>query len=144
MAEADVNLLRRWFEEVWNQGRTEVMHELLAPDAPVHGVGGGSDMVRGPAEFLVAYEQLKGAFPDIHFTIEQAISQGDSIAVRWSATATHKGDHLGPPASNNTVNVTGMVFARVRDGKMIEGWNNWDMMGLMHTIGATPHEAVVR
>ena len=59
MADADVNLLRRWFEEVWNQGRTDLMPELLAPDAPVYGVGAGTDAVRGPEGFLPAYQQLK-------------------------------------------------------------------------------------
>jgi len=143
MADADANLLRRWFEEVWNQGRTEVAAELMAEDAAVYGIGGGTDMVRGPAEFLEFYKQLKGAFPDIRFTVEQTIAQGDIVAVRWTARATHLGDHLGPPATNNRVTVTGMGFARVKDGKMVEGWNNWVMMGLMHMIGATPHAAVV-
>jgi len=142
MAEADVNLLRRWFEEVWNEGRTELMGELLAADAPVHGVGGGNDVVHGPAGFLPAYEQLTGAFPDIRFTVEQAISEGELVALRWTARATHSGDHLGMPATGRQVTVTGMVFARVRDGKMIEGWNNWDMMGLMHAIGQAPRAAV--
>lgn len=142
MAEADVHLLRRWFQEVWNEGRTDVMDDLLAADAPVYGVGGGHVVAHGPAGFLPSYEQLKGAFPDIHFTVEQAISEGDIIALRWTAQATHTGDHLGVPATGKRVSVTGMVFARVRDGKMIEGWNNWDMMGLMHALGEAPRAAI--
>jgi steroid delta-isomerase-like uncharacterized protein len=142
MSEANINLLRRWFEEVWNQGRPELMGELLAEDGAVYGVGGGNEMVRGPAGFLPGYQQLKGAFPDIHFTIEEAICQGDIVAVRWTARATHQGDHLGPPATGKEINITGMSFARVRDGKLVEGWNNWDMMGLMHTIGGSMQAAV--
>jgi steroid delta-isomerase-like uncharacterized protein len=144
MAEAEVAVIKRWFEEVWNQGREETIDELLAPDAPVYGVGHGADFVRGPDGFRPAYQQLKGAFPDIHFTIEDAVSERDMVALRWTATATHAGDGLGFAPTQKPVTITGMCFARVQNGKLVEGWNNWDMMGLMHEIGATPHAAVVR
>lgn len=86
---------------------------------------------------------MKTAFPDIHFTIDQIISERDIVALRWTATATHAGDTLGVAATQKPVTITGMGFARVRDGKIVAAWNNWDMMGMMHTIGATPHAAVV-
>ena len=70
MAEAEIAVVKRWFEEVWNQGREEAIDELLVPDAPVYGVGHGADLVRGPNGFRPAYQQLKGALPDIHFAIE--------------------------------------------------------------------------
>ena len=143
MSEADVKLCRRWFEEVWNQGRTDVMHEILAPDGLVHGVGAAHDTVRGPKGFLPGYEQLKGAFPDIQFTIEEAISERDIVALRWTARMSHQGDHLGVPATNNPLTVTGMSFARVKDGIVVEAWNNWDMMGMMHGIGQAPQAAVL-
>ncbi|HEX3860897.1 MAG TPA: ester cyclase [Stellaceae bacterium] len=142
MAEAEIAVVRRWFEEVWNNGRPEVMDDLLTADAPIYGVGSGGELVRGPAGFRPGYEQLKGAFPDIHFIINEAISERDLVALRWTARMTHTGGELGPP-SNKTVTVTGMAFARVRDGKMVEGWNNWDMMGLMHAIGQSPHPAII-
>ena len=144
MAEREVRLVRRWFEEVWNQRRPDAMDELLETNAPVYGVGGANDVAYGPAGFRPAYEQLLGAFPDIHFTVEDAISEGDLVALRWTATATHTGDHLGMPASGKPVTITGMVFARSRNGKMVEGWNNWDMLGLMHAIGQIPDPRIVR
>ncbi|MBV9824477.1 MAG: ester cyclase [Alphaproteobacteria bacterium] len=143
MAEREVMLVRRWFEEVWNQRRVEAMDELLAADARVYGLGAGNDVVIGPAGFRPAYEQLLGAFPDIHFTVEDAISVGDLVALRWTARATHTGDHLGVPATGETVTITGMVFARAQDGKMVEGWNNWDMLGLMHATGQVPGPKIV-
>ena len=143
MPNDNVALARRWFEEVWNQGRTATIDELFAADGRMYGIGSGGDVLHGPAGFRTAYEQLKGAFPDIRFTIEEAIGERDLVAVRWTATATHQGDHLGPPATNKPVAITGMGFARCRDGKIVETWNNWDMMGLMHTIGQTPHAKVV-
>ncbi len=144
MAESNIAVARRWFEEVWNQGRTETIGELLAPDGVMYGIAHGGHVVRGPQEFRAAYDQLKGAFPDIRFTIEEAIGEGDIVALRWTARAMHRGDHLGVPATHKALTITGMGFARIRDGKILETWNNWDMMGLMHTIGATPHAAVVK
>src|SRR5262249_27947064 len=133
MAEAEIAVIKRWFEEVWNQGRAETIDELLAPGAPVYGIGHGADVIHGPDGVRPAYEQLKGALPDIHFTFHEAISEGEVVALRWTATATHKGDTLGIAATHKRVTITGMCFGRVRNGKIVEGWNNWDMMGLMHT-----------
>lgn len=143
MANDNIALTRRWFEEVWSQGRRETIDELFAADGRMHGVGGPQDVVHGPAGFRAQYEPLKGAFPDIRFTIEEAIAERDLVAIRWTATATHQGDHLGMPATQKPVTVTGMGFARFRDGKIVEAWNNWDMMGLMHAIGQTPQAKVL-
>ena len=143
MSDSNIALVRRWFEEVWNQGRPEVMEELLADDAPVYDVAGPRDSVRGPAGFRPAYDKLRGAFPDINFTIDEAIGERDMVAVRWTAQMTHCGDQLGCAATNNPCTVGGMSFARVRDGKVVEAWNNWDMMGLMQQIGQITQTMVV-
>ena len=135
MANDNVALARRWFEEVWNQGRTATIDELFAGDGEMHGVGGPGHHLRGPAGFREAYDQLKGAFPDIRFTIDEAIAERDLVAIRWTATATHRGDHLGMPATGKPVTVSGMGFARISEGKIVETWNNWDMMGMMQQLG---------
>jgi steroid delta-isomerase-like uncharacterized protein len=143
MADKEIMVVRRWFEEVWNQGRVELMDELLAADAPVHDISAPGDIVLGPAGFRPAYEKLRGAFPDIRFTIDEAISERDLVAARWTARMTHRGDQLGVPATNQPVTVSGISFVRVRDGKAVEAWNSWDMMGLMQQIGQITQAAVV-
>ena len=143
MGQAEVKIARRWFEEVWNQGRTEAIPELLAPDAAFSDAAAPGDVRRGPEGFRPVYEKLRGAFPDIRFTIHEAISQRDLVALRWSAQMTHCGDHLGCPATNKPVTVGGMSFARIRDGKAVKVWNSWDMMGLMQQIGQIEHARVV-
>jgi steroid delta-isomerase-like uncharacterized protein len=143
MPEQEIAVVRRWFEEVWNQGRVELMPELLAADAPVHDVGAPGDVACGPDGFRPAYEKLRGAFPDIHFTIDEAISERDVVALRWTARMTHCGDQLGCAPTNKPVTVTGMSFARIRDGKAVEAWNNWDMMGLLQQIGQISQTRVV-
>jgi steroid delta-isomerase-like uncharacterized protein len=137
MSEAENNkaVVQRWFEEVWNQGRAESIDALFAEDGVSHGLGEAGVEVRGPAAFKPFLERLRGAFPDIHFTVEDTLAEGDRVAARWRAEMTHRGDHLGLPASGRQAEVTGMSIVRIADGKIVEGWNNWDMMGLMQQIG---------
>jgi len=135
MTSAPVDVARRWFEEVWNRGRTELISELLAADAMMYDLGAPADVQRGPEGFRRVYDKLKGAFPDIRFTIDEILSERDTVALRWTARMTHSGDHLGCPATDNPVTIGGMSFARIRDGKAVEVWNSWDMLGLLHQIG---------
>jgi steroid delta-isomerase-like uncharacterized protein len=129
-------LLHRWFEEVWNQGRESAIDELMDPDAVFHGiVDPGSDEVRGRDAFRSFYQQFRTAFPDIHFTIEDALVEGDKIAVRCVVQATHTGQGITSQPTNKAVTLTGMVFGRVKDGRLVEGWNNFDFLTLYQQLG---------
>ena len=92
--------------------------------------------VRGPADFVPFVERIRGAFPDISIKIEDAFGARDKVVVRWSATMTHQGDHLGIPASGKPVRITGMTIVRIRNGQVVEGWDNWDQLAMMQQIGA--------
>ena len=76
------------------------------------------------------------AFPDMQQTIDEVIEQGDTAASRWHVTGTHKGEFLGVPASNNKIEMNGLSFYKVRDGKVAEIWNMADIATLMEQIGA--------
>lgn len=129
-------LVRKWFEEVWNQGRVEAIEEMMAADCVAHGLElGGSDL-HGHDGFKSVHALFRGAFPDIHITVEEVIVSGDMTAARFLGWATHAGDQLGVAATNKRVTFTGMNFARWRDGKIVEGWNNVDMLGLLKQVGA--------
>jgi steroid delta-isomerase-like uncharacterized protein len=129
-------LIHRWFEEVWNQGRAEAIEGMLAHDAIAHGLGEPGRPARGPAVFRQFFETLRTAFPDFHVTVHQTVVEGDHVACRWTATGTHRGQ-FGPwPASGRRFEVTGMSFVRVHDGRIAEGWNNWDLHGLLQQIEA--------
>jgi steroid delta-isomerase-like uncharacterized protein len=143
MAQNDIAILRRWFEVVWNEGREDLMEDLAASDVIVHGVGGPGQIMRGIAAFKPFYRNIRGAFPDLRITVEEAIGERDIVALRWSAEMTHTGGDLGFAPTQQRLAITGMTFARVRDGKIVESWDNWDMMGLMNKIGQTPHADVV-
>ena len=134
--EENVELMRRWFKEVWNEGRTQTIYDLLAPDAVGIGELEDGSQLRGPAEFVPFVERIRGAFPDINIVVEDVFGAEDKVVLRWSATMTHRGDHLGMPATGERVRITGMTIARIGDKQIIEGWDNWDQLGMLKQIGA--------
>ena len=134
--EENVALMRRWFKEVWNEGKTQTIYELLSPDAIGIGQLEDGGQLRGPAEFLPLVERIRGAFPDINMVVEDAFGAEDKVVLRWSATMTHHGDHLGMPASGKRVRMTGITIARIRGKQIVEGWDNWDQLAMLKQIGA--------
>src|SRR6478736_3433374 len=138
MSDTNVTLVRRWFEEVWNQGRESTIDELLAANGIAHGLGDTEGDVHGPAEFKPFVKNLRGAIPDIHMTIEDAVAGGDKVVVRLSVTGTHRGDNLGVPATGRRIHIAGIVLVRIVNGQIVEGWNSWDQLGLLRQLGALP------
>jgi steroid delta-isomerase-like uncharacterized protein len=134
-AKENVELMRRWFKEVWNEGRTETIQELLAPDAI--GIGELEDgrELHGPEEFVPFVKRIRGAFPDINIKVEDAFGTKDRVVVRWSASMTHNGGDLGIAATGKPVRISGMSIARIVDKKIVEGWDNWDQLGMLKQIG---------
>jgi steroid delta-isomerase-like uncharacterized protein len=125
-------LVQRWFSEVWNEGRAVAIDEMLADGAVVHGLG--TDL-HGPAEFKHFHSAYRNAYPDVTIHIDGLVAEGDMVAVRWSASGTHRGDGLGFSATGRRAQFTGMAFVRVKEGKLVEGWNNFDQLGMLQQLG---------
>ncbi len=144
MSQENVRLMRRWFQEVWNERKTETVFELFAPNGVARGQGGSETELRGPEQFMLFVSTIRGAFPDIHVTIEDVFAVDDKVVVRWSATMTHTGEGVGVPPTGKKVRSTGISIARVLDGKIVEGWDSWDQLGMLQQIGAyTPPRAIL-
>jgi steroid delta-isomerase-like uncharacterized protein len=140
MSEGNKAVLRRWFDEVWNQGREETIDELFRTDCIAHGLGESEIDVHGPEEFKAFHRTLRGAIPDVKIRIEDVVAEGDKVVGRLVLEGTHTGDTLGVPASGQSVRVEGLVLVRFEAGRIIEGWNSWDQLGLLRQIGAIPGE----
>jgi len=125
-------LVRRWFKEVWNEGNAKTIDELLTDRSVIHGLG---EDLRGPAAFKSFHAAYRDAFPDVKIQIERMIAEDDLVAVHWSASATHNGGGLGFAATGRPVKFSGMGIARFEGHKLIEGWNNFDQLGLLQQIG---------
>jgi steroid delta-isomerase-like uncharacterized protein len=141
-AEDNVSLIRRWFEEVWNKGRADAVDEMFAEDGVAHGLADESGAeLRGPENFRAFHRRFREAFPGIEVVVEDAVSEGDRVAARCTVRGRHEGDSLGFARTNRAVEFTGMTFARVRDGKIVEAWNNFDFMSMFQQLGALRTDA---
>ena len=139
----NITLMRRWFQEVWNEGKIQTVHELFHAEGVGIGQAGPQTPIRGPKDFVPFVERIRGAFPDIKVTIEDVFGAKDKVVLRWSATMTHTGEGFGPP-SGNSVRLTGTTIVRVAKGQIVEGWDNWDQLGLLEQIGVyKQHESVI-
>jgi steroid delta-isomerase-like uncharacterized protein len=130
----NIVLMRRWFKEVWNDGRVQTIYDLMADNA----IGIGQDLpgveIHGPADFVALFNRIHGAFPDIKITLEDAFGADDKVVVRWSAVMTHTGNHLRIPATNKQVRITGITITRIEKGKIVQGWDNWDQLALAQQL----------
>jgi steroid delta-isomerase-like uncharacterized protein len=141
MSEANKQLARRWFEEVWNKRNAAAIDEMLSADGKSHGFPDPDSVLVGPEDFKVMHSSFCGAFPDLQITIEDVITEGDKVAIRWTTTMTHLGDHLGIPATSKKVSLAGSSFLIVRDGMIQEGWNFMELEGLIHRLRVGPEPA---
>jgi steroid delta-isomerase-like uncharacterized protein len=138
MTEQERDLGRRWFDEVWNKGRREAIAELLAPDGVIHE---GSTSSAGPEGFYPFFDRIAASFSELHVNVHDTLIDGDKICVRWTSTGKHTGGGLGMAPSGVTIHITGISILRVAGGKLIEGWQNWDMLGLMEQISGVGRSA---
>ena len=95
--------------------------------------------IRGTEAFYPFFDRIRATFSDIHFSFHDALAEGDKVALRWSVSMRHTGGGFGIPPTNKILHATGMSIIRIANGKFVEGWQNWDMLGLMQQIqGAAP------
>ncbi len=133
MIEVGEKLVRRMYEEAWNQGELEVIDELCALDYIGVGPYGGE---HGPDAVKRGIANRRSAFPDIHVTIEDIISAEDKVVARLTFRGTHRGEFQGIQPTNKEVEWSGIWIYRVANRKFIERWHNYDLLGLMQQLGA--------
>ncbi|MER7766411.1 ester cyclase [Kitasatospora sp. NPDC096140] len=125
----------RVLEEL-SRGNLDVIDECMTADYRDHDYGSESDAV-GPAAFRERCSGYLGAF-DFRFDTEGQIAEGDEVATRWTWHATQKADFMGVPNTGKSVVGRGTTTFRFKDGKICEGWWQWDVMGLMRQLGVLP------
>ncbi|MEM8996752.1 MAG: ester cyclase [Acidobacteriota bacterium] len=126
-------LAKRWFQEVWNERREGAIQELLHPEIVGHTVGAE---LRGADAFETFRKDFLAAISDMRIDVEDTVADGDQVVVRWRVLGTHDGGGLGLPATGRAVDQRGMTWMRFADGRIIEGWDCWNLGGLLAELGA--------
>jgi steroid delta-isomerase-like uncharacterized protein len=137
MSQQNTMLVRRAVEEVWNRGNYAIVDELVASDIVVHASMPGEE-IHGREGIKQFYATLRAAFPDIHFTIEDQIAEGDRVVTRWTARATHTGEYQGIPPTGKQFSLTGIDIDRIANGKVVECWPIADELGVLQQLGVIP------
>jgi steroid delta-isomerase-like uncharacterized protein len=138
MSEQNKALARRSLEEIWNQDNLAVIDELFASNATFYDPNVPGGKYTGPDGARQFVQVYRGAFPDVRITINDQIAEGDKVCTRWTATGTHKGELMGIAPTNKRATVTGVDIDRYQDGKVVEAWASYDMLGLLQQLGIVP------
>src|SRR5690242_14217181 len=134
--ETNKTLARRYFDEVLNQKRGDVLEDYETPDYMNNLFPPGAP--QGPEGERFTLRLFQQAFSDFRVIVEDLVAEGDRVAARWRFTGTHDGEFQGLPATGRHVDVGGINIFRVRDGKLCANWVSLDMLGLLQQVGAIP------
>lgn len=123
---------RLWFEHMWDRREAHLISELLTEDAVGHLEGG--EKVVGHDAFEKFRQEFIEAIPDIRLTIDKLIADQSDVCIHWNAVGTHSGSGFGCNASGCELKFQGATWLRVKDGKITEGWDFWNMDRLMRKM----------
>jgi predicted ester cyclase len=137
MSEANKALAARMPLEVFGQGRTQVIEEVLAPDFIDHGTV-PPGFPPGPDGVKAFVAVVRNAFPDLTITIDQAIAEGDLVALHITASGTMQGEFAGMPPSGKNATWEAVHISRFVNGKVAEHWVVQDQLGMLQQLGFIP------
>ena len=139
MSEANKELVRRHFEEIFNRKNLAVCDEMMAEEYLEHAPAPFSEdapgRVNGPKAMRQTAEWLLGQFPDLRMTVEEIISEGDTVAVRVLSEGTNLGPLNGVPPTGKRFRARQSHWFRVADGKLVEHWATREDLPAMLQLG---------
>jgi steroid delta-isomerase-like uncharacterized protein len=132
MLEQNKAIVRRYRLEVANEGKLDVVDEIFAATFTMN----GQEMT--PESFKQFIQMWHTACPDLEYTLEDLIAEGDQVVERWTARGTHKGVLFGIPPTGKQITSTGILIHRIVDGKIVEFVEVADSLGVMQQLGVVP------
>ncbi len=137
--EENTAVSRRLLEDVFNEGKVDLIDQLCTDGYVGHDPVVGDDDREGSKRTITNYRE---AFPDIHFTVLDAFGVDDKVVIRWSGVGTFENELMGQtPTGEKGDPVEGINIDRFEDGKVAESWTQWDTLRFMRNLGAMPEPA---
>lgn len=124
--------VKRYWDTIWNERRSEILDEVLTPDVVYHGT---SMSANGIEEYKELYRKFATALHDSRLTIEDVIAEGDKVVTRVSMRCLHGGEFAGIPATGRELTVDAITVHRLVDGRIAEEWEISDELGMMEQLG---------
>ncbi|MDQ3864382.1 MAG: ester cyclase [Actinomycetota bacterium] len=139
MSEQNKENIRRVLEEAFGQGKMEIVDEVLDSDFVCYDPNSESGEIRGADTMKGEIEYFRQAVPDLTYTVEDQLAEGDKVVTRWKASGTHQGEFFGVPGSGKRIEMTGINIDRFDEsGRVVEEWPEYDLLGAMRQMGAIP------
>jgi steroid delta-isomerase-like uncharacterized protein len=133
-----------WFIEEMNHGNLAVIDDVFSPNVIDHAAL--SEAASGVESIKHDFASIHIAFPELRYTINDLLADGDKVVVRWTVHGVHHGEFAGIPPTGQQVTLSGTDIVRIVDGKVAEVWEHADMLGLLHQLGAVlvlpPHTSL--
>ena len=130
MLEENKAITRRFNDEVWTEGNLDVADEIVAADLVWHNTE--INDVEAFKQNLIAF---RAGFPDVHFTTEDMVAEGDKVVARFTSQGTHTGELWGIAPTGKQATWTSIGIIRITDGKIVEMWGNEDNLGRLRQLG---------
>jgi steroid delta-isomerase-like uncharacterized protein len=138
MSDENKDLVRRGWEEIPNQRNLDALEEFYAADAVWHEP---DQELQGLEEIRQYVDLYFGAFPDVNFTVEDVIAEGDKVVTRWTVRGTHQGEteEFGPPTGRQ-IELEGLTLHRLEGGRIVEEWERFDNLSFLQQLGLAPEQ----
>lgn len=130
---------RLFVDEVLNKGNISLIDDLLSPKFVYQGIDWKK--LKGIDAYKEMIKGLRTAYPDFHTTIEDIIAEGNMVATRYTCRFTFTGQIEGFTPTGKSAVMTGVIFERFEDGKMVETWDFYDQMDVKRQLGIEPRES---
>jgi steroid delta-isomerase-like uncharacterized protein len=134
-------VVQKVFEQVWNQGDTSAADQIFA-DNYVANIANISSPINSADEFKLFVAPFRALSPDMCFTIDDQVAEGDKVATRWTVRLQNSGDGSVAEAADEGIVVTGMSMHKMTNGKLVESWDNWDSMTAFQSMGQDVFESL--
>lgn len=134
-ARVNKRIMERFTSEFLPTGDPALARKFIVPDIVMH-FGGRTQQGRDTYLGIVAANMK--AFPDLRWTVEDMRAEGDTVAIRYTMTGTHKGPFAGVEATGRAIRAESMAFYRLANGKIVEERAQLDMLSILQQMGAIP------
>ena len=127
-------LAHRFMDECWNLGQFESLRDMVADDCRIHdpvfpSLTAGADNLK---RHIIT---CRNGFPDLNFTVDDTIGEGDEVVLHWTARGTHRALFLGLQPTNRSATVSGTSIFRIKNCKIVEQWADWNLLSLLEQLG---------
>lgn len=135
IAETNKRVMQRFTAEFLPTGDAALAEQFLSPDVTIYFAG---QKQQGRDTYLGLVAANRAAFPDLVWTVDQMVAEGDTVAIRYTMTGTHRGDFAGVAGTGKRVIAQSMAFYRLENGKIVQERAQLDLLAILQQVGAIP------